>query len=382
MKKLIPFVLVFVLGFIACAYTIKRFGFTLDRSGSNSLMRNLSTSATAPVVRKGQNPIADAAAEAGPAVVSIDAAIEREVQSPLGGFLGLPPQKEQGMGMGSGIIISDDGYVLTNNHVIADAKTIKVRMKDGRNFDARLIGRDPVTDVAVIKVNATKLPYARLGNSDSIRVGDWAIAIGNPLGRFENSVTVGVISATGRNEVVAEGKVLNGLIQTDAAINPGNSGGALTNINGEVIGINTLIASTGNGGTGGNIGIGFAIPINSAKVVAQQLIKEGKVVHPYLGVTLHSLGGDELEYYHQHGFKGDKGAFVWQLVPDSPAAKAGILPRDVITEIEREKVNTADDLVKNIRKHKVGDLLTMTIWRDGKITSVVAKLAEMPMNMQ
>ncbi|HEY3297303.1 MAG TPA: trypsin-like peptidase domain-containing protein [Armatimonadota bacterium] len=374
MKRVIPYILVFVLGFAACAYIIKRFGFTMPTSGTATLQRNLSTKVPKRVVPKGENPIADAVDVVGPAVVSIYSAVERDVQSPFGGFFGLPPEKQSGTSAGSGIIISTDGYIITNNHVVADARAIKVSLQDGRKFDAKLVGRDPVTEVAVIKVNATNLPAASLGDSDDIRVGDWAIAIGNPLGRFENTVTVGVISATGRSEAVGE-RVLRGLIQTDAAINPGNSGGALTNISGQVIGINTMIAST----SGANIGIGFAIPINSAKIVAKQLIETGKISHPYLGVMLSPLAGDDLDYARQHGFKGDKGALVKQLTPDSPAARAGMQPNDIITEIEGTAVAGPDDVVKLIQNHKVGQLVRLTVWRNGSMASVVAKLMEMPM---
>lgn len=379
MKKLISYVIVFVIGFVACAYTIKNFGFTLAGTGKQNLLQNLSSTTPVSMAKKGESPIADAAAEVGPSVVSIYTAIERTVEGPYGGMF---PQRQQGSGAGSGVIISSDGYILTNNHVVEDARKIKVRLKDGRNFDARLIGKDAVTEVAVIKVNATGLPAATFGNSDSLRIGDWAIAVGNPLGILENTVTVGVISAAGRNEAVREGTVLRGLIQTDAAINPGNSGGALANIKGEVIGINTMIFSPGPGAVKGNIGIGFAIPINSARKVAKELIENGRVSHPYLGIVIHPLSGDYLQYYHQRGFKGDKGALVWQISPNSPAASAGLMQGDIMTEVEGETINTHEDVVKSIQKLKVGQLIKLTIWREGKITSIVAKLTEMPQNMQ
>jgi len=382
-KKLIPYVLVFVMGFTACAVVIKQLGLSTVTGSRTAVLQNLSAHSSPSVIHKGQNPIADAAEKVGPSVVSIYTAIERKVQNPMDMLFGSPEETQRGSGAGSGIIISSDGYILTNNHVVAGAQKIKVRLKDGRDFDARLIGRDAITEVAVIKIDAKNLPAAKLGDSGNLRVGDWAIAIGNPLGRFENSVTVGVISATGRNEVVGDGKVLKGLIQTDAAINPGNSGGALVNIDGKVIGINTMIASTGGMmGTAGNIGIGFAIPINSARIVAKQLVENGKVAHPYLGIALRPLAGDFLDYYKQLGFKGDKGALIYQVTQDSPAAKAGILARDVILEIEGEKITTPDDVVKSIQKRNVGQLVRLTIWRDGKTVSVVAKLGDMPQNLE
>jgi len=375
MKKLIPYVIVFVIGFAACAYTISHFGFAVDHSGQRSLLENLTTHPANPVVVKGQNPIADAVDRVGPAVVTIWATVEHEVQSP---FYGGQPQIWPGTVTGSGIIISSDGYIMTNNHVVADAKKIGITLKDGRKFDARLVGRDPITEVAVLKINDGKLPVAKLGNSDAIRVGDWAIAIGNPF-NLENTVTVGVISAKGRNEPVQEGRVLSSLIQTDAAINPGNSGGALCNIEGEVIGINTMIYSHNDS----NIGIGFAIPINSAKDIAKEIIANGKAIHPYLGVQIATLADADayLATVHQQGFKGDKGAVIAELIPNGPAARAGLLQKDIITEIDREPINDSDDLLRIIKKHKVGQQVKVTVWRSGKFTSITITFAEMPAEM-
>lgn len=394
MKKLISYVLVFVLGFAACAYVLQRFGYTTSNS-PKSVLQALSNKPTAPVIKKGQNPIADAAAKVGPAVVSIYTVSEREIafpdrgiQNPFGGILPrlMPGQRQISRGAGSGVIISKDGYILTNNHVVAGAQDIEVRLEDGKKFTARLIGRDPKTEIAIVKINVKyDLPVAELGDSDAVRVGDWAIAIGNPLGQLENTVTVGVISATKRNDLAAEGRTLKNMIQTDAAINPGNSGGALTNIDGQVIGINTMIASTDIGPEKGNIGIGFAIPINSAKGIAKQLIKDGKllikngnIVYPFLGVGLDDLKGDMAVWYRQQGYKSTNGAVIMGVYSGTPAEKAGLLRGDIIVEIDRKKIKSADDAIKFIQKSKVGKVIRLNVWRDGRTLLIAAKLAQMP----
>ena len=393
MKKLILYVLVFVLGFGACAYILSRTGYT--PGGKESVMRALSGKHAPAVVKKGQNPIADAAARIGPAVVNIDTVAQRRVPNPFGGledFFGLrvPPQRQILVGQGSGVIIGKDGYVLTNNHVVAGVQDIKVRLADGRKFKGRLIGRDSKSDVAVLKVDARNLPFAELGNSDAIRVGDWVIAIGNPLG-LGNTVTVGVVSATKRkNLLVSEGTVIEEAIQTDAAINLGNSGGALANIDGEVIGINTAIYSTEP--WRGNIGLGFAIPINGAKDVAKRLISKGSVGHPvveggqkerpYLGILMSDLTGERAEWYGQNGYKGKGGAFIEQVGPGSPAVEAGLMPGDVITQIDKTKVRSAEDVIRIIKKGKVGQVIRLTVWRVGRTNVLFAKLGAAPTDVE
>ena len=363
MKKLISYVQVFVLGFGACAYILTRAGYT--PGGKESVMQVLSGKPAPPVIKRGGNPIADAAAKVGPAVVNIDTLAERQVPNPFEDFFGLPmpPRRQILMGQGSGVVISKDGYILTNNHMVAGAQDIKVRLADGRKFKGRLIGRDAQSDLAVLKVNARNLPFAKLGDSDAIRVGDWAIAIGNPLG-FGNTVTVGVISAIKRRNLpVDEGRVISEAIQTDAAINLGNSGGALANIDGEVIGINTAISSTEPGH--GNIGIGFAIPINSAKDNIKQLIEKGKISHPYLGVIVTDLAGDLAAWYGQNGYKGKKGAVVCDVQAGSPAAKTGLAQGDIITAIDRQRISGANDVTKAIQKGKVGQIVRLSTWPSG-----------------
>jgi len=386
MKKLISYVLVFVLGFGACAYILTRAGYTINLGGKESMMQVLTKHPPAAVISKDGNPIADAAARVGPAVVNIDTRRERRIRNPFEDFFGVPmfPETRIEHGQGSGVIIGKDGYILTNNHVVAGVDDIKVRLADGRRFKAGLIGREEDTDLAVLKVNASKLPVAVLGDSDAIRVGDWAIAVGNPLG-LGNTVTVGVISAAKRTSLpVGGGKVVKEAIQTDAAINFGNSGGALANIDGQVIGINFAIYSTQPYPYGGNIGIGFAIPINSAKSVVKRLISKGSVgrpvveggekERPYLGILMSDLEGDRASWYRLNGYEGKGGAVVEQVDLGSPAAKAGLLPRDVITQIDKTKARNADAVVQMIRKGRIGQVIRLTVWRMGKTKVLFAKL--------
>lgn len=290
------------------------------------------------------------------------------------------PEKRMQKGQGSGFIISADGYILTNNHVVGEADKILVAINDGRELQAKVIGTDPKSDVALIKVEADNLPVIDLGDSDKLEIGEWVIAVGNPFG-LGNTVTVGVVSAKKRTNLpIGEGKVLKEAIQTDAAINLGNSGGALVNIDGEVIGINTAIYSPDP--SAGNVGIGFAIPVNSAKDDIKQLIEKGKIVRPYLGVLVADLTGDLATWYEQNGYKGGKGAVVMDVEQSSPAAKAGLRQGDIITRIDNDRVNGADDVTKAIRKRKVGQIIRLTIWRAGHTQMLAARIGEMPQEMQ
>jgi serine protease Do len=380
-KKLISYVVIFVLGFGACALILNQMGY-IPSSGGRSVIDGLTAHPMPPIGGKGGNPIVQAVAKVGPAVVNIDTVTERRVESPFPSFIPIPmpAEKQVVTGQGSGVIISKDGYVLTNNHVVAGARDISVRLEDGRKFKARVVGRDGFTDLAVLKVNGNNLPSAKLGDSDALRVGDWAIAIGNPLG-FGSSVSVGVISAKKRTDLpVGEGQRLKEAIQTDAAINRGNSGGALANINGEVIGINTAIASTEPGQ--GSIGIGFAIPINYARGTVKDLIAEGKIVRPYLGVIVSNLQGDLADWYKQHGFTAGQAAIVYQVQPGGPAAKAGLMQWDVITYIDKSRVRNADDVTKIIQRCKPGQVVRLTVWRENGGSRILgAKLVEMPQDM-
>ncbi len=279
----------------------------------------------------------------------------------------------RGDGSGSGVVISADGYVLTNNHVVADATEIKVRLVKGK-ADAAIVGTDPLTDLAVIKVQSTTpLKPAPLGTSETVQVGDPVIAIGSPLG-LAGTVTTGIVSALLRKVDISATESLYGMIQTDAAINPGNSGGALLDASGKVIGINSAIATLGQfGGQGGSIGLGFAIPIDLASDVANQLIKTGKVVHPYIGVNI-----DTINEAAAREASTTPGALIIVVTPGGPAAVGGLRVDDVITHVDGKPVSGGEDLVTQIRAHKVGDKVTVTYSRQGKTATAELVLQARP----
>ena len=274
-------------------------------------------------------------------------------------------------GTGSGVIISTDGYIMTNNHVIQNAsdKGIKVILTDKREFTAKLIGTDPTTDIAVIKIEASDLPAASLGNSDLVQVGQWVLAIGNPMG-LNNTVTNGIISALGRNiPITGDSYAINNFIQTDAVINPGNSGGALVDINGSVIGINAAIKTT----NGYYQGYGFAIPINIAKDVASELIKNGKVERGYIGVSIKDIDNVEAKGL---GLDKAKGVLVEKVLKGSGGDDAGIKTGDVILSVDGKEVNAANQLQTIIGAKKPGDEVTLSVFRDGKTFDQKVKLKE------
>jgi serine protease Do len=265
--------------------------------------------------------------------------------------------------LGSGFIIDKDGYVVTNNHVIEDADQIKVKLKDEHEFDAKIVGRDPNTDIALLKIeSAQDLPTLKLGDSDALKVGQWVVAIGSPFG-LEHTVTAGIVSAKGR--VIGSGPY-DDFIQTDASINPGNSGGPLLNMKGEVIGINTAIIASGQG-------IGFAIPINLAKDIIVALKNEGEVTRGWLGVAIQDLNADMAEYY---GVKEKQGVFVADVFEGDPADKAGIKAKDIIIEVNGEKIKSSRQLTGMIAGLSVGDSARIKILRDGMEKTVTVKIAK------
>ncbi|MBP2071070.1 S1C family serine protease [Thermoanaerobacterium butyriciformans] len=283
-------------------------------------------------------------------------------------------------GSGSGIIIDSQGYIVTNYHVIEGASTITVSLSDGRKFSAQLIGKDSKTDLAVLKINATNLTAAKLGDSSKLEVGDLAVAIGNPLGEsFAGTVTSGIISGLNRNLQSDYGAV--NLIQTDAAINPGNSGGPLVNSNAEVIGITSVkLTSTDSSDTQDQFGMfhsqgtlvegmGFAIPINEAKPIIDELIKHGYVERPMMGVSVQEVTQQDAAQYNI-----PVGLYIAQVQQGSGADEAGLQAGDVITAVDGTKVQTFDALQSIISKHKVGDTITVTFWRNGKTLSTKVKL--------
>jgi Do/DeqQ family serine protease len=338
------------------------------------------------------NFIADAAERVGPAVVRINAS--RTIKSSgrpdfsdnpmFKRFFGeMPdqpqPQERVQKGTGSGFIYSNDGLIMTNAHVVAGAETVEVVLRDGRKISGKVLGVDSLTDVAVIRVNERNLPTVNLGDSDGLRPGEWAIAIGNPLG-LDNTVTAGIISATGRSSSqvgVPDKRV--GFIQTDAAINPGNSGGPLLNQRGEVIGMNTAIIG------GGAQGLGFAIPIKTAKRIAEQLMSNGKVNHPYLGIRMTTLTPDLKKEINQDpnanlDVKDDRGVLVFKVEGSSPAAQGGLKAGDVIKKVGGKSVETAEQVQQGVEASSVGGDLAIEVNRAGQSMSVNVKPGAFPVN--
>ncbi|MCC5648285.1 trypsin-like peptidase domain-containing protein [Nostoc sp. XA013] len=292
------------------------------------------------------------------------------------GFSQQMPPEQQLRGVGSGFILDKSGLVLTNAHVVDKADKVTVRLKDGRTFEGKVQGIDEVTDLAVVKINAgNDLPVAPLGSSSNVQVGDWAIAVGNPLG-FDNTVTLGIVSTLKRSsaQVGINDKRLD-FIQTDAAINPGNSGGPLLNGQGEVIGINTAIRPDA-------MGIGFAIPIDKAKAIAAQLQRDGKVAHPYLGVQMLTLTPELAKQNNTDPnspiqIPEINGVFVMRVVPNSPAASAGIRRGDVILQIDGKPITSAEQLQNLVEDSRLGQVLQVKVQRGNQTQQLSVRTAEL-----
>jgi len=287
------------------------------------------------------------------------------------------PREQRQHALGSGVIVSSDGYIVTNNHVIAKATEIQVLLSDKRTFKGKVVGADPQTDVAVIKIEASGLPTVPFGDSNQLKVGDTVLAFGNPFGQWF-TVTRGIVSALGRSGMGIEG--FENFIQTDAAINPGNSGGALVNVRGQVVGINTAILSgnSGPGGEGGSVGIGFAIPSDMAKHVMEDLIKTGKVTRGYLGVRPRNL---DQELANQFKVPDTAGALVQDVIAGGPADKAGIKNGDVIRKLNGQQVDDADQFTALVTNMNPGAEATLEILRDGQPMTIKATLGERPTNL-
>ncbi|MGC8778236.1 MAG: DegQ family serine endoprotease [Candidatus Caldatribacteriaceae bacterium] len=327
-----------------------------------------------------ENAVADIVDKVSPAVVNIDTLRTEVYRSPLAPFFNDPffryffgdsPESQERRvpvkGLGTGFVFRSDGYILTNNHVIEGAEEIKVTFKDGQKFNGKVVGKDPLTDIAVVKIDATNLPTIPLGDSDAARVGEFVIAIGNPYG-LSHTVTTGVLSAKGRPISAGDsGREYENFLQTDAAINPGNSGGPLLNLRGEVIGINTAILPYAQG-------IGFAIPINMAKAVLDQLITKGKVTRAWLGVYIQEVTPEIAEKF---GLAKAQGALVADISPDSPAERAGIMRGDVIVKIDGQEIKSVSELQQTVRSHHPGDKVTVEIWRDKKTVVFEVTLGEL-----
>ena len=322
-----------------------------------------------PVTPGTRSPFVDAVAKVRPAVVNISTVLTVQSPqgstSPFGGFPGTPSGPRQEKAIGSGTIVSPEGYILTNAHVVQGAQKLTVTLLDGRTFNGTVVGADTATDLAVVKINAANLPVAPLGDSSSLQPGDWAIAIGNPYG-LNFTVTVGVISAMDRT---LPGGPEEAFIQTDAPINPGNSGGPLVDTRGQVIGVNSAKFQNAQG-------IGFSIPINTAKGIMAQLIAAGHVTRPYLGVYLQPLTPDIAS---QLNLSPDtKGVLVADVAANSPAAASGIQRGDVIVQADGHSTPDPSALVQMVHGAKVGSRLALTVVRDGQTQSVTVTLAQTP----
>jgi serine protease Do len=278
---------------------------------------------------------------------------------------GMPRQH----GIGSGVIVTKDGYILTNNHVVENADEVRVGLQDGREFTAKVVGRDPKSEVAVIKIDANDLPTIPLADSDNVEVGDVVLAVGNPFG-IGQTVTTGIVSATGRGGTL--GLDYEDFIQTDAAINPGNSGGALVDLEGRLVGINTAILSR----SGGNMGIGFAIPTNLAKDVMESLIEHGKVTRGYLGVMIQDLTPTLAEQFDLKA--GTKGALIGDVTANSPAQIAGLKSGDVILEFDGKAVNNSRQLKLQVARTEPGHTVPVKVLRNGKEQVLEVKVKELP----
>lgn len=297
-------------------------------------------------------------------ITTVDAPQQPQQISPFD-FFDIPMQNIPRSGSGSGVIISKDGYIVTNNHVIDGATKIKVILNDKREFNAELLGKDPNTDLALLRIDESNLPFAIVGNSDEVKVGQWVLAVGNPF-NLTSTVTAGIVSAKGRNlNLLRDPRrpesqySIESFIQTDAAVNPGNSGGALVSQEGKLVGINTAIASQ----TGQYAGYSFAVPSNLMRKVIDDLLKYGEVQRGFLGVTIQDVNGDLAD---KEGLKEVKGVFVQKVNPNSAAEDAGIKDKDVITKIGEVTVNSSSELQEQIGKQNPGDKVKVTVVRDGK----------------
>lgn len=335
-----------------------------------------------------QNAITRAVAMASPAVVGINVTEVREYtyRNPWSQMFGDDPffrqffgdrtYKQEIKGLGSGFLISPDGYILTNDHVAGNAKEITITLTNKEKYNAKLVGTDLVSDIALLKINGKDLPYLRLGNSDDVLIGEWVIAIGNPFGLFDISdkptVTVGVVSATGMNLNAEQGRIYRGMIQTDAAINQGNSGGPLLTSEGEVIGVNAVIFTPNQG----NIGLGFAIPINRVKSIVTELKRSGKVERNFwTGLEVQTVDARVAHYFDLAKVEG---VIVTDVKRRSPADESGFKPGDIIVEVNGERVAKDDDIIGIVQNSKEGDVLKMKVIRDKKFINLTLRLEKNP----
>ncbi|MGK7886065.1 MAG: HhoA/HhoB/HtrA family serine endopeptidase [Crocosphaera sp.] len=332
-----------------------------------------------------ENFVTDVVKKVGPAVVRIDASRTVKTEVPpmfedpffrrfFGSQVPNVPNEQIQRGTGSGFILSEDGKIVTNAHVIAGSQEVSVTLKDGRTFTGKVLGTDSITDVAVIDIEADNLPTVKAANSDNINVGEWAIAIGNPLG-LDNTVTTGIVSATGRSSSqIGVGDKRVNFIQTDAAINPGNSGGPLLNARGEVIGVNTAIFRNAQG-------IGFSIPINKAQEIASELIAKGSVDHPYLGIQMVEINPEikqRIQASSGLNINADSGILIVQVVPNSPAAASGLKSGDIIQSINQKPLKNPSEVQQAVEEVEVGSVIPVQVERDGKALSLNVQVGVLP----
>jgi len=323
-------------------------------------------------LQQGNNFVVNAVDKVGPAVVRIDTV--KRVINPLGGLFGTGPSVQQEQGQGSGFITRSDGVVLTNAHVVDGVSEVGVTLPDGRRFSGKVVGADPVTDVAVVKLAATGLPVAPLGDSNKVRPGQWAIAIGNPLG-LDNTVTLGIISAVHRTNAIGAGQRVP-YLQTDAAVNPGNSGGPLINDRGQVIGINTAIRKAPGAG------LSFAIPIDLARDVAAEILQQGRASHPYIGVRLQGLTPELAREVNATNAEcrlpETNGVVVVEVLRGSPAARGGLRACDLIEAVANNPVKNPADVQLAVDQGQIGQPLNLKVRRAGQSLTLELRPAELP----
>lgn len=312
-----------------------------------------------------ETTITQAVEQVGPAVVTVTGIVPGQMT-----FFGQSPD---GRSSGSGVIISADGYIVTNNHVVENTESLSVILSDGTELPAKLVSTDIYADLAVVKADGLMPAVAIIGNSDNLKSGETVIAIGSPLGEFRNTVTVGVISATGRSVDTSRGYAMEDLLQTDAAINQGNSGGPLINLNGEVVGINTLIIRGGNGSTAVAEGLGFAIPSNTMELIAARIISQGYFARPFLGVNFQAINPSIARRYN---LPTDWGAYVTQVEAGSPAAQAGLQQGDIIVRVGDTAIDENTSYINALFEYQPGDQISITINRDGQEQSLNVTLGE------
>ncbi|MBI5234009.1 MAG: DegQ family serine endoprotease [Deltaproteobacteria bacterium] len=381
-KQVVPASMFIVVGLIMGLGISSNFNFQNTGFGQDAKI----SKETIGILTRTNQAMVEVAAAVKPAVVNISSTKtikSRGFQNPFSndpffrrffgdefGFFNKPREHKQS-GLGSGVIVDKDGYILTNNHVISDADEIKVKLSDKREFKGKIVGTDPKTDLAVIKIDSNNLPVLKIGDSDALKVGETVIAVGNPFG-LNQTVTSGIVSATGRANVgIAD---YEDFIQTDAPINPGNSGGALVNVRGELVGINTAIFST----SGGYQGIGFAVPSSMARTIMETLVKKGKIIRGWLGVSIQPVTADLAK---QFGLKDEKGALVGDVVEDSPAEKAGIQRGDVIMEYDGKEVGEPSSLRTMVANTSPGKEVKLKALRDGKPVEIRVVIAELTPEM-